>query len=193
MAPDEPMEAAVRVIAEQGTDALVSDGGRPIGVVRMIDLVRALAAGKQPGVAKVSEVMHSPPPVVMEGASLKEVAEVARTSEVRTVYVSDGTDIVGTVELDELFDLMSSSWGNVDAHKALAAIARVRIAELVSTKPMSVDQIAKEIGMKPITVRHHLTVLKAGGMVDTEQLRGRIGRPTTLFRGVGYFRRKQLP
>ncbi len=187
------MEAAVRVIAEHGTDALVWDRGSPIGVVRMIDLARALAAGKQPGVAKISEVMSSPAPVVMEGASLKEVADVARTSKVRTVYVSDGRNIVGTVELDELFDLMSSSWGNVDAHKALSAIARVRIAELVSTKSMSVDQIAKEIGMKPITVRHHLTVLKAGGMVDTEQLRGKIGRPTTLFRGVGYFRRKQLP
>ena len=193
MSPDDPIEAAARIVAEQGTDALVTDGARPVGVVRELDRVKAMAAGKLPGSSRVAEVMLTPAPLVKEGASLREVADVARTMGVRTVYVSDGSGIVGTVELGELLDLMATSWSNVDAHRALSAIARLKIAELISTRPMSVDQIAKEIGMKPITVRHHLNLLKAGGMINTEQLRGKIGRPTTLFRGIGFFRRKELP
>ena len=193
MSPDDPIEAAARIVAEQGTDALVTDGARPVGVVRELDLVKAMAAGKLPGSSRVAEVMLTPAPLVKEGASLREVADVARTMGVRTVYVSDGSGIVGTVELGELLDLMATSWSNEDAHRVLSAFARLKIAELISTWPMSVDQIAKEIGMKPITVRHHLNLLKAGGMINTEQLRGKIGRPTTLFRGIGFFRRKELP
>jgi predicted transcriptional regulator len=172
-------------IAEQNAGVLVVDAGKPVGIVRQVDLAAAVAEGKDMVRTKAADVMYAPPPLVRVGASLREMLDVAKGAGVRVVYVSDGKAVVNRVELEELLDVVSSTWGNVDAHKALSAHARLRIAELISVRPMSVDQIAKSLGIKPVTVRHHLNVLKAGGMIEAEEVRGKVGRPTTLFRGIG--------
>jgi predicted transcriptional regulator len=174
-----------KLIAERNAGVLVVDSGRPVGIVRQVDLAAAVAEGRDVNRTRAAEVMYTPPPVVRVGSSLREMMDVAKSAGVRVVYVSDGKEVVHQVELEEILDLVSSTWGNIDAHKALSASVRVRIAELISVRPMSVEQIAKSLGVKPVTVRHHLNVLKAGGMIEAEQLRGKVGRPTMLFRGIG--------
>jgi predicted transcriptional regulator len=183
--PDDPMSRAAELIAQHESDVLVFDHGKPVGVIRGIDVVKAIAEGRSLE-TKVGEMMLRPPPLVQAGASAKEVADVARRLAVRTVFVSNGDEVTGRVELDEMVGLMASSWDKVDVHKALATHARVRIAELLSTKPMSVDEIARATGMKPITVRHHLEILRIGGIVNTEEKHGKVGRPLTLFSSAGF-------
>jgi CBS domain-containing protein len=190
LGPDEPLSRAVKLIAEEGSDVLVMESGRPLGVVRGIDVVRATANGKKADGARLRDVMLTPAPLVRAGASIDDVVRLANRVGVKAVYVSERGAITGRVELEELVALMASSWNNLDAHKALSTRARLRIAELLSTNPMSVGQIAKATGMKPVTVRHHLKVLRIGGLVVTEEIRGKVGRPTTVFRGIHLVRGK---
>jgi CBS domain-containing protein len=190
LSPEDQLARAAELIMEHESDVLVVSHGKPVGVVRGMDIVKAFAEGRTLEKIRVQDVMLTPPPMVRAGASAKEVAEVARRHGVRAVFVGDGKGVTGRVELDEMLGLVAASWDKVDVHKALSALARLRIAELLTTKPMSVDEIAKATGMKPITVRHHLELLRVGGMVNTEERHGRVGRPLTIFRGVDFLREK---
>ena len=41
----------------------------------------------------------------------------------------------------------------------------------------SLEELAKEIGLVPVTVRSHLSVLERDHLVTSEEVRGRVGRP----------------
>lgn len=41
----------------------------------------------------------------------------------------------------------------------------------------TLDEIAREIGLSPVTIRAHLSVLERDDLVASEEVRGRVGRP----------------
>lgn len=72
---------------------------------------------------------------------------------------------------------------NVGVFKALSSASRWNILKTLSTKPMSITEIAEEVALKPITVRHHLQTLIQEGLVEIhEEIRGVVGRPEVYYR-----------
>ena len=174
------MEAA-KVVALSRSDALVVDRGKAVGVVGGVDILEAVAEGRRLDRLKVSDVMK-PILAVRVGASMNELLDVARRSGGRTIFFGDSRNPVGRMEVREVLELVTRSWNDVEVHRALSTLVRHRMAELLSVRPMSVEQIAKEVGVKPITARHHLDVMRRSGIVGTEEIHGSVGRPLTLFR-----------
>jgi DeoR family suf operon transcriptional repressor len=59
---------------------------------------------------------------------------------------------------------------------------RERVLQTLSLHPRStILEIAAEVGINAISVRHHLTHLLAGGMVMTEEERHGVGRPRMVY------------
>lgn len=46
----------------------------------------------------------------------------------------------------------------------------------------SVGDLARQVGVKPVTIRHHLNSLQAEGLVEVEEQRQAVGRPLHLYR-----------
>lgn len=53
--------------------------------------------------------------------------------------------------------------------KALADEKRIRIAALISTRPLSVEEIAAAVDLTPPTVSHHLAILRDAGLVEARR------------------------
>jgi len=71
----------------------------------------------------------------------------------------------------------------VEAYRALASKSRLQILKTLYKRPMSIGEISKEIGLQPITVRHHLQSLEEAGFVESyEERTGTIGRPKVYYR-----------
>jgi CBS domain-containing protein len=175
------------MVSEKVSEVFVSgkDNAAPIGVVRDLDIVACVADGKDLSKVVAEDAMLRPPPYVEEGATFREVAAVVAKTQVKRILVKRGRELVGTIEAGELFDLISNSLERIDVFKAVSVRARLRIAELLSIKPMSVDELSQELGIKPITVRHHIEVLRRTGVIEESQndhLYGKVGRPLTLFK-----------
>ncbi len=59
---------------------------------------------------------------------------------------------------------------------------RERVLQTLSTHPRStILDIAAEVGINAISVRHHLTHLQANGLVTTEEERHGVGRPRMVY------------
>jgi CBS domain-containing protein len=186
-ARDTLREVARLMVSEKSSEVFViDDEGKPIGVVRYIDVVRSVANGSHPERTSVQEIMLRPPPTVSENATLEEVSEVLKSTEVRRILVVRGGDITGVIEAGELFDLVSSPLEKVEVYKAMSVKARLRMVELLSLRAMSVDELAEELGIRPITVRHHIGVLRRNGIIEElqEGRFGKVGRPLSLFRAT---------
>jgi len=179
------LEAAKLMISEQSSEVFVVDeNGRPVGVVRHVDIVMAIAKGMHPTHTAVDGIMLHPPPMVEEDATVGEVAKVLVKSEMRRILVAKDREVVGLLEAGELFDLVSASLESAEVFKAFSMRTRLRMAEILSVTSMSVDELADELSIKPITVRHHLDVLRRNGIIEEfqEQKLGKVGRPLSLFR-----------
>ena len=71
----------------------------------------------------------------------------------------------------------------VEAYQALASKSRLQILRTLYKKSLSIEEISKEIGLQPITVRHHLQSLEEAGFVESyEERTGTIGRPKVYYR-----------
>ena len=189
-------KVAELMVSESVSEVFVTgkdDDKKPIGVVRDLDIVECVANGKDPGKVPVEDAMLRPPPCVEEGATFKDVAAAVRKTQVKRILVKRGRELVGTIETGELFDLISSSQERMDVFKAVSVRARLRIAELLSVKPMGVDELSQELGIKPITVRHHIEVLRRTGMIEESQEHpyGKVGRPLALFKITNSILRRQ--
>ncbi len=68
--------------------------------------------------------------------------------------------------------------------RALSARARRRILEALSVGgPMELKEIARRVGLKEVTVRHHLAVMERAGLVTSfESGLGAPGRPKRIYR-----------
>jgi len=69
---------------------------------------------------------------------------------------------------------------------------RERVLQTLSIHPRStILEIAAEVGINAISVRHHLTHLQASGLVSTEEERHGVGRPRMVYllteNGMEYF------
>ena len=70
----------------------------------------------------------------------------------------------------------------LDAHKALSSEVRVKMLRLLYRYPMGAKDLAKQLNIQPVTVRHHLKELKEAGLLESQEFRsGGAGRPKTLY------------
>jgi predicted ArsR family transcriptional regulator len=78
--------------------------------------------------------------------------------------------------------------------KALASDSRWDILNALEDEPKAINEIADRVGLKSITVRHHLSSLTQAGLVEPLQERkGGVGRPTTVYRITGENVRVSFP
>jgi len=72
-----------------------------------------------------------------------------------------------------------------EAYRALSSKSRLDIIKLLYRNPLSVEQIAENLGLQPITVRHHLQSLVESGFIQAiEERAGSVGRPKIHYRVV---------
>ena len=73
-----------------------------------------------------------------------------------------------------------------EVFKALSSDSRWNILNALVDKPKDINEIADRVGLKPITVRHHLSSLTQAGLVEQlSERKGGVGRPTTIYRITG--------
>ncbi len=179
------LEASKLMTANHCSEVFAIGGDdNPVGVIRQVDIVKSISEGLQPARVTVKDAMLQPPPTVEEESTAEQVSLVLAKNDIKRVLVRRGKEIVGIIEAGELFDLISSSHRNMEVFKAISVRARLRIAELLSVEQMSVGDLSAELGIKPITVRHHLDVLRRNGIVEEiqEESYGKVGRPLSLFK-----------
>jgi len=70
-----------------------------------------------------------------------------------------------------------------EAYRALSSKSRHDILKLLYKKPMSVEEIAAQMGLQPITIRHHLQSLEEAGFIQAyEERAGSVGRPKIYYK-----------
>ena len=52
---------------------------------------------------------------------------------------------------------------------------------LLTRQRCTINDLAEAVGINPISVRHHVTKLEAGGLVVSEEERHGVGRPRRLY------------
>lgn len=72
----------------------------------------------------------------------------------------------------------------IKAHKALAAKPRVQILNILTLHgTMDLETLAERIGLKTITIRHHIKALENANLVETTEVgRATVGRPKQTYR-----------
>lgn len=101
-------EAAERM-REAGVGCLVVvEGRRPVGVLTDRDVaLRCVATGRDPGSARVGEVMTAPVLCVHETTPIETGIQLMSRVPMRRVVVTDGEDhLVGILSLDDVLDLL---------------------------------------------------------------------------------------
>jgi predicted ArsR family transcriptional regulator len=69
------------------------------------------------------------------------------------------------------------------AYEALSSESRLKILKLLNKKPLSVEEVAELVDLKPITVRHHLRSLEDARFIESFEGRsGTVGRPKIFYR-----------
>jgi predicted ArsR family transcriptional regulator len=67
-------------------------------------------------------------------------------------------------------------------HRTLASPSRLEILKLLYRKPRSVEEIAENLGLQTITIRHHLQALVEAGIIEYHEERtGAAGRPRAYY------------
>ncbi len=70
-----------------------------------------------------------------------------------------------------------------EVYRALASKSRADILKLMYKKPRNIEELAEKLGLRPITVRHHVQALMEAGLVESyEERSGKSGRPTNYYR-----------
>ena len=68
-------------------------------------------------------------------------------------------------------------------HQALSNNTRAEILKLLYRKPLGVDDMAKKLNLRPVTIRHHLQSLQEARLLETfEKRSGIAGRPKTYYK-----------
>jgi len=66
--------------------------------------------------------------------------------------------------------------------QAIHTTRRAVLDALRATGQASINQLSESLGLKPITVRHHLAGLQAEGLVEVDEKRQSVGRPVHVYR-----------
>ncbi|MCL4435862.1 MAG: ArsR family transcriptional regulator [Thaumarchaeota archaeon] len=85
----------------------------------------------------------------------------------------------------------------IEFGKALSSKRRLEILRVLSNEPMSIKEIADNLSLNPVAIRHHIKILMRSELVEeVGEKRLRFGRPTTLYgtrqvpQSLGYPRRR---
>ena len=117
---DETVEVAARTLAHYNIGALPVCGsdGRLQGLVTDRDLVtRCIAAGRNPGMTKVSQVMSGSVVGIPPDLETKDAAEIMGRRQIRRLPVLENEKLCGMVSLGDL------TRGEADAGQALSQIS----------------------------------------------------------------------
>lgn len=117
---DETVEVAARTLAHYNIGALPVCGsdGRLQGLVTDRDLVtRCIAAGRNPGMTKVSQVMSGSVVGIPPDLETKDAAEIMGRRQIRRLPVLENEKLCGMVSLGDL------TRGEADAGRALTQIS----------------------------------------------------------------------
>ncbi len=74
-------------------------------------------------------------------------------------------------------DIIHPCWYNVSMSST-----HDRVLQALLTHPrITIDELAEEVGINPISIRHHIASLQAEGLVTTDEERHGVGRPRYVF------------
>ena len=128
LSPRESVSDAARSMSTHAVGAIVvvSDDGRPIGMLTDRDIVvRVLAEGRDADRTAVEEVMTHGAAYVSHDASIQDATEIMRDCGMRRLLlVDDAGRVDGIISLDDIVLLLGMELGNVSA--ALFANLAVR-------------------------------------------------------------------
>lgn len=117
VAPDTTAQEAAHRMATRNVGALVVVDAerRPRGVVTDRDItVRVVAAGKDPAVVRVAQLVRRRPVVIGEDAGVFDAVRLLSRRGVRRLPVVDAAGrLVGIIALDDLLILLGSEMGHV--------------------------------------------------------------------------------
>jgi CBS domain-containing protein len=117
VAPDTTAQEAAHRMATRNVGALVVVDAerRPRGIVTDRDIaIRVVAAGKDPAVVRVAQLVRRRPVVIGEDAGVFDAVRLLSRRGVRRLpVVDDGGRLVGILSLDDLLILLGSEMGHV--------------------------------------------------------------------------------
>lgn len=110
IAADATLLEVARELTDRDVGALVvGDPGAVQGVVSERDVVRALAAGRDPGTTRAAEVAHTDLVWCDTSSTVAEVAAEMMERYVRHVLVQEGGRLVGVVSARDLLGVYASA------------------------------------------------------------------------------------
>jgi signal-transduction protein with cAMP-binding, CBS, and nucleotidyltransferase domain len=109
-----PITAAAARMGSDGVGSLiVTDGGRPVGVVTDRDIVVRGVARGVPSDARIDSLMSMGVTSVSGDADVSELVHVFGTHAVRRVPVVDGDEVIGLVSLDDMMIQLTTQLGDL--------------------------------------------------------------------------------
>jgi CBS domain-containing protein len=109
-----PITAAATLMGGDGVGSLiVTDGGRPVGVVTDRDIVLRGVARGVPSDARIDSLMSMGVTSVSGDADVSELIHVFGTHAVRRVPVIDGDEVIGLVSLDDMMIQLTTQLGDL--------------------------------------------------------------------------------
>jgi cystathionine beta-synthase len=103
----EPISKAIELLKKHGVSQvpIVSDAGRPTGIVHEVDVLRGLHSGKVTATSPVDEVSHPIGGLIYPKARIEELLRIFETDQVAIVV--DAERIVGVISQIDVIDFMS--------------------------------------------------------------------------------------
>ena len=107
------LSEAARTMRDNGIgDVIVTDGGRPIGIVTDRDIaVKVVADGRDPNTTRVREVSEGSLVTVTPTDTVREAMSRMRDKDIRRLPVVEGQRVIGVVSLGDLAGMPEA--GNV--------------------------------------------------------------------------------
>jgi CBS domain-containing protein len=99
------VEAAAKMRAHRISALAVLDGDAIVGIVTERDLLRAIADGRQPAAAHVSQYMTQSPQTIEAGQPAAKAAEIMIRHRVRHLPVTDKGRLIGFLSARDLLAL----------------------------------------------------------------------------------------
>ena len=93
---------------ENVRNIFVIKGGKPVGLVRDIDIIfKVIAKDLNPKEVKVEQIMTAPAPMIDHKAGLVEVAKLMAEKGVRRVLLMEGDKMIGSITAAEVLRVLS--------------------------------------------------------------------------------------
>lgn len=67
------------------------------------------------------------------------------------------------------------------ASKYMSATRDLVLRTLLSQPKCTINDLSEKVGISPISIRHHIAILEAEGLIDSEDKRHGVGRPRQVF------------